>query len=75
MRDGFSEDNQQSSLIWSYFRRSALISQIVSSLSASHVRNPVFIKHQACVFGSVRLVVHGCPVWVLPFWRPYEFCP
>ncbi|NWU86186.1 RHBT3 protein, partial [Onychorhynchus coronatus] len=62
-RDGFSEDSQQPSLIWSYLRRSALISQIDSSLSASHVGNPVFTEYQACVFGNVRLVVHDCPVW------------
>ncbi|NXL11262.1 RHBT3 protein, partial [Mesembrinibis cayennensis] len=62
-RDGFSEDNQQPSLIWSYLRRSALISQIDSSLSASHVGTPVFTEYQACVFGNVRLVVHDCPVW------------
>ncbi|NXH94826.1 RHBT3 protein, partial [Pachycephala philippinensis] len=62
-RDGFSEDNQQPSLIWSYLGRSALISQIDSSLSASHVGNPVFTEYQACVFGNVRLVVHDCPVW------------
>ncbi|KAM6034951.1 rho-related BTB domain-containing protein 3 isoform 3-T3 [Theristicus caerulescens] len=62
-RDGFSEDNQQPSLIWSYLRRSALISQIDSSLSASHVGTPVFTEYQACIFGNVRLVVHDCPVW------------
>uniref|UniRef100_H0YS63 Rho related BTB domain containing 3 n=1 Tax=Taeniopygia guttata TaxID=59729 RepID=H0YS63_TAEGU len=62
-RDGFSEDNQQPSLIWSYLGRSALISQIDSSLSASHVGNPVFTEYQACVFGNVRLVVHDYPVW------------
>ncbi|NXW19251.1 RHBT3 protein, partial [Circaetus pectoralis] len=61
--DSFSEDNQQPSLIWSYLRRSALISRIDSSLSASHVGNPVFTEYQACVFGNVRLVVHDCPVW------------
>uniref|UniRef100_A0A8C5TTJ8 Rho related BTB domain containing 3 n=1 Tax=Malurus cyaneus samueli TaxID=2593467 RepID=A0A8C5TTJ8_9PASS len=55
--------NQQPSLIWSYLGRSALISQIDSSLSASHVGNPVFSEYQACVFGNVRLVVHDCPVW------------
>ncbi|XP_051638499.1 rho-related BTB domain-containing protein 3 isoform X2 [Manacus candei] len=62
-RDGFSEDSQQPSLIWSYLGRSALISQIDSSLSASHVGNPVFTEYQACVFGNVRLVVHDCPIW------------
>ncbi|KAM9262316.1 LOW QUALITY PROTEIN: rho-related BTB domain-containing protein 3 [Morus bassanus] len=62
-RDGFSEDNQQPSLMWSYLRRSALISQIDSSLSASHAGNPVFTEYQACVFGNVKLVVHDCPVW------------
>ncbi|NXU13067.1 RHBT3 protein, partial [Pardalotus punctatus] len=62
-RDGFSEDNQQPSLIWCYLGRSALISQIDSSLSASHVGNPVFTEYQACVFGNVRLVVYDCPVW------------
>ncbi|XP_067424733.1 rho-related BTB domain-containing protein 3 isoform X1 [Emydura macquarii macquarii] len=65
-RDGCSEDNQQSSLIWTYLRRSALISEIESSLllnSANHVGNPVFIEYQACVFGNVRLVVHDCPLW------------
>ncbi|NXD86712.1 RHBT3 protein, partial [Halcyon senegalensis] len=62
-RDRFSEDNPQPSLIWSYLGRSALISQIDSSLSASHVGNPVFTEYQACVFGNVRLVVHDCPVW------------
>ncbi|XP_074935242.1 rho-related BTB domain-containing protein 3 [Phalacrocorax aristotelis] len=62
-RDGFSEDSQQPSLIWSYLGRSALISQIDSSLSASHAGNPVFTEYQACVFGNVRLVVHDCPVW------------
>ncbi|XP_054666130.1 rho-related BTB domain-containing protein 3 isoform X3 [Grus americana] len=62
-RDGFSEDNQQPSLIWSYLGRSALISHIDSSLSASHVGNPVCTDYQACVFGNVRLVVHDCPVW------------
>ncbi|NXA73090.1 RHBT3 protein, partial [Thryothorus ludovicianus] len=64
-RGGFSEDNQQPSLIWSYLGRSALISQIDSSLSASHVGNPVFTEYQACVFGNVRLVVHDCPVWAI----------
>ncbi|XP_027526907.1 rho-related BTB domain-containing protein 3 isoform X3 [Neopelma chrysocephalum] len=62
-RDVFSEDSQQPSLIWSYLGRSALISQVDSSLSASHVGNPVFAEYQACVFGNVRLVVHDCPVW------------
>ncbi|XP_053788230.1 rho-related BTB domain-containing protein 3 isoform X2 [Vidua chalybeata] len=62
-RDGFSEDNQQLSLIWSYLGRSALISQMDSSLSASHVGNPGFTEYQACIFGNVRLVVHDCPVW------------
>ncbi|NXT32561.1 RHBT3 protein, partial [Pelecanoides urinatrix] len=62
-RDGFSEDSQQPSLIRSYLGRSALISQIDSSLSASHAGNPVFTEYQACVFGNVRLVVHDCPVW------------
>ncbi|NXW45378.1 RHBT3 protein, partial [Nyctiprogne leucopyga] len=62
-RDGFSEDNQQPSLMWSYLRRSALISQIDNSLSASHVRNPVFTDYQACVFGNVSLMVCDCPVW------------
>uniref|UniRef100_A0A8C0ERV1 Uncharacterized protein n=1 Tax=Bubo bubo TaxID=30461 RepID=A0A8C0ERV1_BUBBB len=63
-RDGFSEDSQQSSLIYTYLGRSALISQIDSSLSASHVGIPVFTEYQACVFGNVRLVVRDCPVWV-----------
>ncbi|XP_037759188.1 rho-related BTB domain-containing protein 3 isoform X4 [Chelonia mydas] len=66
-RDGFSEDNQQSSLIWSYLGRSALISATESSLllnSANHVGNPVFTEYQACVFGNVRLVVHDCPLWM-----------
>ncbi|NXL35433.1 RHBT3 protein, partial [Glaucidium brasilianum] len=62
-RDGFSEDSQQSSLIYTYLGRSALISQIDSSLSASHVGIPVFTEYQACVFGNVRLVVRDCPVW------------
>ncbi|NXQ25423.1 RHBT3 protein, partial [Alaudala cheleensis] len=62
-RDGFSEDSQQPSLIWSYLGRSALISQVDSSLSASHVGNQVFIEYQACIFGNVRLVVHDCPFW------------
>ncbi|NXO45430.1 RHBT3 protein, partial [Locustella ochotensis] len=62
-RDGFSEDSQQPSLIWSYLGRSALISHIDSSLSASHVGNQVFTEYQACIFGNVRLVVHDCPVW------------
>ncbi|NXJ67665.1 RHBT3 protein, partial [Rostratula benghalensis] len=62
-RDGFSEDSQQPSLVWSYLRRSALISHIDSTLSASHVGNPVFTEYQACVFGNVRLVVQDCPVW------------
>ncbi|KAM9251057.1 LOW QUALITY PROTEIN: rho-related BTB domain-containing protein 3 [Cariama cristata] len=62
-RDEFSEDNQQPSLIWSYLGRSALVSQIDSSFSASHAGNPVFTEYQACVFGNVRLVVHDCPVW------------
>ncbi|NXP47694.1 RHBT3 protein, partial [Heliornis fulica] len=62
-RDGLCEDNQQPSLIWSYLRRSALISQIDSSLSASHVGNPVFTEYRACVFGNVRLVVHDCSAW------------
>nr|XP_009682888.1 PREDICTED: rho-related BTB domain-containing protein 3 isoform X2 [Struthio camelus australis] len=66
-RDGFSEDNQQSSLIWSYLGRSALISETESGLllnSANHIRNPVFTEYQACVFGNVRLVVHDCPLWL-----------
>uniref|UniRef100_A0A8D2NNE8 Uncharacterized protein n=1 Tax=Zosterops lateralis melanops TaxID=1220523 RepID=A0A8D2NNE8_ZOSLA len=46
-RDGFSEDSQQPSLISSYLRRSALISQINSNLSASHVGNQVFTEYQA----------------------------
>ncbi|NXC16975.1 RHBT3 protein, partial [Corythaeola cristata] len=62
-RDGFSEDSQQPSLIQSYLGRSALISQIDSSSSASHVGNTVFTEYQACVFGNVKLVVHDCPVW------------
>ncbi|KAK2523229.1 Rhobtb3 [Columba guinea] len=62
-RDGFSEDNQQPSLIWSYLRRSALISQTDSSLSAGHLGNAVFTEYRACVFGNVRLLVHDCPVW------------
>ncbi|XP_042643905.1 rho-related BTB domain-containing protein 3 isoform X1 [Tyto alba] len=62
-RDGFSEDNQQLSLIRSYLGRSALVSQIDSSLSASHVGIPVFTEYQACVFGNVRLVVRDCPGW------------
>ncbi|NXQ59075.1 RHBT3 protein, partial [Anthoscopus minutus] len=62
-RDSFSEDNQQPSLIWSYLGRSALISKINSSLSASHVGSPVFAEYQACIFGNVRLVVHDCAVW------------
>nr|XP_048706553.1 rho-related BTB domain-containing protein 3 isoform X7 [Caretta caretta] len=65
-RDGFPEDNQQSSLIWTYLGRSALISATESSLllnSANHVGNPVFTEYQACVFGNVRLVVHDCPLW------------
>uniref|UniRef100_A0A8C3QP80 Rho related BTB domain containing 3 n=1 Tax=Cyanoderma ruficeps TaxID=181631 RepID=A0A8C3QP80_9PASS len=62
-RDGFSEDSQQPSLMWSYLRRSALISQINSNLSASHVGNQAFTEYQACVFGNVRLVVHDCPIW------------
>ncbi|XP_062473456.1 rho-related BTB domain-containing protein 3 isoform X4 [Pezoporus occidentalis] len=61
--DGPSEDNQQPSLIWSYLRRSALISEIDCSLSASHVGNPAFTEYQASVFGNVRLVVRDCPVW------------
>ncbi|KFO77716.1 Rho-related BTB domain-containing protein 3, partial [Cuculus canorus] len=62
-RDGLPEDNQQPSLIQSYLGRSALISQINSSLSASQVGNPVFTEYQACAFGNVRLVVHDFPVW------------
>ncbi|KFV71090.1 Rho-related BTB domain-containing protein 3, partial [Dryobates pubescens] len=63
-RDRFSEDNQQPSLIWSYLGRSALISQIDSSLSAAHAAaNRGFTEYQACVFGNVRLLVHDCPVW------------
>ncbi|KAM6106109.1 LOW QUALITY PROTEIN: rho-related BTB domain-containing protein 3 [Pterocles gutturalis] len=62
-RDGFSEDNQQACLIWSYLGRSALISHINSSLSVSHIGNPIFTKYQACVFGNVRLVVHDFPLW------------
>ncbi|KAM9507553.1 rho-related BTB domain-containing protein 3 isoform 2-T3 [Guaruba guarouba] len=62
-RDGPSEDNQQPSLIWSYLRRSALISDIDCSLSASQVGNPAFTEYQASVFGNVRLVVRDCPVW------------
>ncbi|XP_029766791.1 rho-related BTB domain-containing protein 3 isoform X1 [Terrapene carolina triunguis] len=65
-RDGFSEDNQQSSLIWTYLGRSALISETESSLllnSANHIGNPMFTEYQACVFGNVRLVVHDCPLW------------
>ncbi|XP_074923199.1 rho-related BTB domain-containing protein 3 isoform X5 [Chelonoidis abingdonii] len=65
-RDGFSEDNQQSGLIWTYLGRSALISETESNLllnSANHTGNPVFTEYQACVFGNVRLVVHDCPLW------------
>ncbi|KAM9138250.1 rho-related BTB domain-containing protein 3 isoform 4-T5 [Pangshura tecta] len=65
-RDGFSEDNQQSSLIWTYLGRSALVSETESNLllnSANHTGNPVFTEYQACVFGNVRLVVHDCPLW------------
>ncbi|XP_063996311.1 rho-related BTB domain-containing protein 3 isoform X2 [Pogoniulus pusillus] len=62
-RDRFSEDSQQPSLIWSYLGRSALISQIDSSLSAAHAANPVFTEYQACVFGNVRLLVRDCPAW------------
>ncbi|NWH75122.1 RHBT3 protein, partial [Piaya cayana] len=62
-RDGLPEDNQQPSLIQSYLGRSALISQIDSSLSAGQVGNPVFTEYQACAFGNVRLVVHDFPVW------------
>uniref|UniRef100_A0A8C3EZ84 Uncharacterized protein n=1 Tax=Chrysemys picta bellii TaxID=8478 RepID=A0A8C3EZ84_CHRPI len=65
-RDGFSEDNQQSSLIWTYLGRSALISETESSLllnSANHIGSPMFTEYQACVFGNVRLVVHDCPLW------------
>ncbi|XP_030422756.1 rho-related BTB domain-containing protein 3 isoform X2 [Gopherus evgoodei] len=65
-RDGFSEDNEQSSLIWTYLGRSALISETESNLllnSANHTGNPVFTEYQACVFGNVRLVVHDCPLW------------
>ncbi|NWS77443.1 RHBT3 protein, partial [Crotophaga sulcirostris] len=62
-RDGLPEDNEQPSLIQSYLGRSALISQVDSSLSTGHVGNPVFTEYQACAFGNVRLVVHDCPVW------------
>ncbi|XP_061203801.1 rho-related BTB domain-containing protein 3 isoform X2 [Neopsephotus bourkii] len=62
-RDGPSGDNQQPSLIWSYLRRSALISETDCSLSASHVGNPAFTEYRASVFGNVRLVVRDCPVW------------
>ncbi|NXU58312.1 RHBT3 protein, partial [Turnix velox] len=62
-RDVTSEDTQQQSLIWTYLRRSALISHIDSSLSAAQAGNRVFTEYQACVFGNVRLVVHDCPVW------------
>ncbi|XP_021236319.1 rho-related BTB domain-containing protein 3 isoform X7 [Numida meleagris] len=62
-RDVLSEDSQQSSLMWSYLRRSALISEIDSSPSAEHARSPVTTEYQACVFGNVRLVVHDCPLW------------
>uniref|UniRef100_A0A8C9LB52 Uncharacterized protein n=1 Tax=Pavo cristatus TaxID=9049 RepID=A0A8C9LB52_PAVCR len=63
-RDVLSEDSQQSSLMWSYLRRSALISDVDSSPSAEHARSPVTTEYQACVFGNVRLVVHDCPLWV-----------
>nr|XP_061478539.1 rho-related BTB domain-containing protein 3 isoform X3 [Rhineura floridana] len=65
-RGGFSEDDQQRSLIWTYLGRSALVSETESSLllnSANYVRNPAFTEYQACVFGNVRLVVHDCPLW------------
>ncbi|XP_032297340.1 rho-related BTB domain-containing protein 3 isoform X7 [Coturnix japonica] len=62
-RDVLSEDSQQSSLMWSYLRRSALISEIDSSPSAEHARSPVTTEYQACIFGNVRLVVHDCPLW------------
>ncbi|XP_032070265.1 rho-related BTB domain-containing protein 3 [Thamnophis elegans] len=65
-RDGFSEDDQQKSLIWTYLGRSALVSETDSNLllnSASYLRNPAFTEYQACVFGNVRLVVHDCPLW------------
>uniref|UniRef100_A0A8D0GA83 Uncharacterized protein n=1 Tax=Sphenodon punctatus TaxID=8508 RepID=A0A8D0GA83_SPHPU len=66
-RYGFSEDSQQSSLIWTYLGRSGLISETDSSLllnSVNHVGNPVFTEYQACVFGNIKLVVHDCPLWV-----------
>ncbi|XP_053148657.1 rho-related BTB domain-containing protein 3 isoform X2 [Hemicordylus capensis] len=65
-RGGFSDDDQQRSLIWTYLGRSALVSEIDSSLllnSANYLRNPAFTKYQAYVFGNVRLVVHDCPLW------------
>uniref|UniRef100_G3UPW2 Rho related BTB domain containing 3 n=1 Tax=Meleagris gallopavo TaxID=9103 RepID=G3UPW2_MELGA len=62
-RDVLSEDSRQSSLMWSYLRRSALISEIDSSPSAEHARSSVTTEYQACVFGNVRLVVHDCPLW------------
>ncbi|KAJ6669769.1 hypothetical protein lerEdw1_000318 [Lerista edwardsae] len=65
-RGGFSEDDQQRSLIWTYLGRSALVSGTDSSLllnSANHLRNPAFTEYQACVFGNVRLIVHDCPLW------------
>ncbi|ETE71799.1 Rho-related BTB domain-containing protein 3, partial [Ophiophagus hannah] len=65
-RDGFSEDDQQKSLIWTYLGRSALVSETDSNLllnSASYLRNPAFTEYQACVFGNVRLVIHDCPLW------------
>ncbi|XP_077203768.1 rho-related BTB domain-containing protein 3 [Paroedura picta] len=65
-RGGCSEDDQQSSLIWTYLGRSALVSEADSSLllnSANYLRNPSFTEYQARVFGNVRLVVHDCPFW------------
>lgn len=64
---GCSEDDQQSSLIWTYLGRSALVSETDSCLllnSANYFRNPSFTEYQARVFGNVRLVVHDCPIWV-----------
>ncbi|XP_048360506.1 rho-related BTB domain-containing protein 3 isoform X2 [Sphaerodactylus townsendi] len=64
-RGACSEDDPQSSLIWTYLGRSALVSETDSSLllnSANYLRNPSFTEYQACVFGNVRLVIHDCPL-------------
>uniref|UniRef100_H3A8M2 Rho related BTB domain containing 3 n=1 Tax=Latimeria chalumnae TaxID=7897 RepID=H3A8M2_LATCH len=68
-KEGFLEQEQQpSSLIWTYLWRSAVVTEAEDSVlfsSASHAAVPAFTEYRACVFGNVRVVVHDCPSWDL----------